>query len=512
MPGQPDTLMASHEVLRRLCPRIATRCVVFVAVAAAVGGCAQRRPIPTVTPEVASPTQPATAPAADPAALIRQGCFTCLERALAAARDQGLPQLAFEAAALLAVREKELGIASRRWRDRAHDLASAANIAVPVLDALDAIPADPRSGARDETLTQRLRAEELGPRWIDAVRSAPVSAEFSTYLVLALTCASDAVSTMTDEDFAAVVPAALRAVPLLQYRLGICGTAHGPVLRQLRAADADFVDADYALGRYAAQVRGYPDLDEALRLLRSAAVAFPGSPAIATSAGDVSQTIEAWTESLSFYDAALALVAHHPDALLGRTIVLSNLNRHQDAIDTATRLIDGGSWFLGQAFYWRAWNWFQLGDYTVARQDADRARTLMVNPGVYLLSGMIDWRLRRLPSAEREFQEALRMDFGQCEAAAFLGGVRNEQGQAPEALAAFKQAVQCNDLNITLRREALARVEGADAPAAYKAREVARHQRAIDQAQRRRTEALNGVTLLQQYLASSPSRSEPRRP
>jgi tetratricopeptide (TPR) repeat protein len=507
--------MASHEVLRRLCPRIATRCVVFVAVASAVGGCAQRRPIPTVTPEVASPTQQAAVPAADPAALIRQGCFTCLERALAAARDQGLPQLAFEAAALLAIRVKELGIVSSGWRDRAHALAGDANIALPVVEALDAIPADARSGARDETLTQtprRLRAAELGPRWIEAVRGAPVSAEFSTYMELALTCASDAFSTMTEDDVAAIVPASLRDIPLLRYRLGICGNAHGPALRELRATAADFVDADYALGRYAAQVRGYPDLDEALRLLRSAATAFPGSPAIATTAGDVSQSIEAWTESLSFYDAALALVALHPDALLGRTIVLSNLNRHQDAIDTATRLIDGGSWFLGQAFYWRAWNWFQLGDYTVARQDADRARTLMVNPGVYLLSGMIDWRLRRLPSAEREFQEALRMDFGQCEAAAFLGGVRNEQGQAPEALAAFKQAVQCNDLNITLRREALARVEGADAPAAYKAREVARHQRAIDQAERRRAEAINGVTLIQQYLASIQSRSQPRRP
>jgi len=507
--------MASHEVLRTVCSRIATRCVVFVALAAIAGGCAQRTAIPTVTPEVTSPTQSSSVPAADPAALIRQGCYACLERALAAARDQGLPQLAFEAAALLAVRVKELGFASSSWRDQAHALAGDANIAVPVLDAIDAIPADPRSGDRDEMLTQtprRLRAAELGPRWIEAVRSAPVSAEFSTYLELALTCASDAIGTMTDDDVAAIVPASLRDIPLLQYRLGVCGNGHGPVLRRLRATHADFVDADYALGRYAAQVRGYPDLDEALRLLRSAAAAFPGSPAIATTAGDVAQTIEAWTESLSFYDAALALVAAHPDALLGRTIALSNLNRHQDAIDAATRLIDGGSWFLGQGFYWRAWNRFQLADYSVARQDADRARTLMVNPGVYLLSGMIDWRLRRLASAEREFEEALRMDFGQCEAAAFLGGVRNEQGQAPGALAAFKQAVQCNDLNITLRREAIARVDGAEATAAYKTREIARHQRAIDQAERRRAEALNGVTLLQQYLASIQSRSEPRRP
>jgi tetratricopeptide (TPR) repeat protein len=293
----------------------------------------------------------------------------------------------------------------------------------------------------------------------------------------------------------------VRDAPLLRYRLGICGSAHGPTLRALRAADSDFVDADYALGRYAVQVRGYPDLDEALRLLRSAASAFPGSPAIAAMGGDVYQMIEAWNEALAAYDAALALVPDHPDALIGRTVGLSNLERHPDAIATATRLIEHGRWFVGQALYWRAWNQFQLGEYPLAREDADRARTIMVNPGVYLLSGMIDWRLRRLESAEREF-----------EAATFLGGVRNELSKAPGALEAFKQAERCYSLTITLRREAIARLEDADATPAHKAREIARHQRAIEQAEKRRAEAMTGIDILQNYLTSSPPRSQSRRP
>jgi tetratricopeptide (TPR) repeat protein len=137
----------------------------------------------------------------------------------------------------------------------------------------------------------------------------------------------------------------------------------------------------------------------------------------------------------------------------------------------------------------------------------------MINPGVYLLSGMIDWRLRRLDSAEREFEEALRMDFGQCEAATFLGGVRNELSKLPPALEAFKQAVRCYELTVTLRREAIARLEAAaDAPASHKAREIARHQRAIEQAEKRRAEAANGVDLLQKYLTSSqaPRQSQSR--
>jgi tetratricopeptide (TPR) repeat protein len=495
---------------RRGRPHLAALLVVLVVLPA----CARRTSIQAPAQEVASTTQaePA-APPIDPLSLIAQGCFACLERALAAARDQGNTQAAFEAAALLVVRTRELGIPGSEWRDQARALGTAAGLPIALLDALDVVPMDPRSRDGEDRASvppRRLEAAELERRRA-AVAAAPVSAAFQAYLDLALTCSSEAYGTMTDEEVARLVPDALRDLPVLRYRLGACSSAHGPTLRALRSADAEYVDADYALGRYVLQVREYPDLDEAMRLLRSAVGAFPRSPSIATTAGDLAQTLEAWDEALALYDTVLALVPRHPDALLGRTIVLSNLSRHHDAIETATLLVDDGAWFLGQAFYWRAWNQFQLQQYLPARQDADRARTLMVNAGVYLLSGMIDWRLRRLPSAEREFEEALRMDFGQCEAAAFLGGVRNEQGQAPAALAAFTQALQCNDLNITLRRTAIARIESADATPAYKAREIARHQRAIDQAERRRAEALNGVTLLQQYLASIPARSEPPR-
>jgi tetratricopeptide (TPR) repeat protein len=308
------------------------------------------------------------------------------------------------------------------------------------------------------------------------------------------------------------VPAGVRDLPLIRYRLGACGQEHGGVLRTLRAGDAEFIDADYALARYAVQLRPYPDLDEAVRLLQSASAAFPQSPAVATTAGDVYQMIEAWAEAQAAYDVALAIVPGHPDALIGRTVSLSHLRQHDQAIATATRLIDGSRWFLGQAFYWRAWNRFQLSDYPAARADADRARTLMIAPAVYVLSGLIDWRLGRRDSAELEFEEALKMDFGQCEAALFLGHVRTERTRPVEAIAAFKQATQCYDLTITVRRELIARLDASDAPPSHKARELGRHQRTIDEAEKRRAEAQNGVDLLQKYLTSTPSQSRSPRP
>src|SRR6185312_3816971 len=111
---------------------------------------------------------------------------------------------------------------------------------------------------------------------------------------------------------------------------------------------------------------------------------------------------------------------------------------------------------VGEAYYWRGWNQLRLEQHEAARGDADRAKTLMSNAAVFVLSGVIEWRLQRLDTAEKEFESAITIDFGECEAALDLGIVRDERRRQPESLAAFKQARQCYDLSIALRREAIA--------------------------------------------------------
>src|SRR5688572_15514598 len=493
-----------------------SRCclILLLAVAAMPTGCAARR---TPPPSAVAPADPVPAvppaPVVDVAALIAQGCFSCLQRALAAAREQNDTPLAFEAALLLALRAKELGLPHDEWTAQARALAAEDAGLRLIVEMADAVPLDVLTGNRDATPSQtprRIRADQRLADWLVALKGDPGSPALRTYVHLALSCASDA--SRKPDEVAADVADAVRDLPLIRYRLGACGNEHSVVLRTLRAADAEFVDADYALARYAVQLRPYPDLDEAVRLLQSASAAFPQSPAIATTAGDVYQMIDAWAEAQAAYDAALALVPNHPDAMIGRTVSLSHLRQHEPAIATATRLIEGSRWFLGQAFYWRAWNQFQLARYPEARADADRARKLLISPAVYVLSGLIEWRLLRRESAEHEFEEALKMDFGQCLAALFLGHVRAERSRPPEAIAAFQQAIQCFDLNISVRRAAVTRLEAGDAPPAHKAREIGRHQTAIEDAEKRRAEAQNGAELLQKFLMStqSPPRS-PRR-
>src|SRR6185503_18730985 len=139
-------------------------------------------------------------------------------------------------------------------------------------------------------------------------------------------------------------------VPLIEYRAGACGSSQAPHLAAVRDAVAEFVDVDFLLGRYALDVPLQPDQEEALRRFTAARAAFPESPAIVASLADLRRDREEWADALEAYDATLMLVPTHRDALLGRVVTLSHLARYDDAIASATRILDLGSWFTGEAY------------------------------------------------------------------------------------------------------------------------------------------------------------------
>jgi tetratricopeptide (TPR) repeat protein len=302
---------------------------------------------------------------------------------------------------------------------------------------------------------------------------------------VSLICAFGTLKETPDSFTGTVVPVA--STPLFQYAVGACDASHSTRLLAVRTSEPDFVDADYPLGRYALEDPVNPDAEESLRRFESASHAFPRSPAITTRIGNVYRLWEDWQPALAAYDTALGVAPHHPEATIGRAISLSRLERSEEAIETATRLIDEGQWLLGEAYYWRGWNQLRLNELQLARADADRARTLMSNSAVMVLSGVIEWRLGRLESAEKDFEGALAIDLGECEAAFDLGVVRDQLGKLVEALAAFKQAGQCYDLSITLRREAIDRIRRGHGSETLKARDSARHERTlVDLLERRR--------------------------
>jgi len=467
------------------------RLVVVSAVAVCLAGCAARR-------QPAAPVASPVPAVEDLAGLIRHGCYRCLERAFAEAQARGAEPQAFEAAALLVLRSKELGLPTEPWLDRARALAARDASSSLYLAIVEAIPPDPLSDDREALLNIRARRSVV--MWREALQTGPASEVFRAYLDVALVCAFGRLA-QNEQSFSGVLDPVAEA-PLYQYRIGICDSTHAARLAALRAGDPDFVEADFALGRYAIEDPINPNQEEGLSRLQSAAAAFPRSPAIATTIGNLYRAWEEWALALGAYDAVTTVSPNHPEGLIGRTISLSHLSRPQEAIDTATRVIAAGQWHLGEAYYWRSWNQLRLLNYPLARSDADRALTLMSNAAVFVLSGVIEWRLQKLETAEREFQQALTIDFGECEAAFDLGIVRDERARPDASLAAFQQARQCYELSIAVRREALAKALTGPGTEVSKARDAARHRRELNDLETRRQEVMRAIEALEKVKSA----------
>jgi tetratricopeptide (TPR) repeat protein len=442
--------------------------------------CAARTPSPPATPPLAFDN------AADE--LIRRGCYQCLAQAFDTAESRGARMQAFEAAALLALRSKELGLPSDAWLERARVFAGTDTTLSLYLEMVDAIPPDRLSENREALFDVRRRNRVRGSfeMWRERLRDGGGSDAFRSYLEVSLICAFGTLKQIPDSFSGLVEP--VTQTPLFQYALGNCDATQRARLSALRTSAPDFVDADYTLGRYALEDPINPDAEESLERFESASRAFPRSPAITTRIGNLYRLWEEWAPALVAFDTALAVAPNHPEATIGRAISLSHLERSDEAIETATRLIDEGQWLLGEAYYWRAWNHLRLDSLQLARADADRARTLMSNAAVMVLSGVIEWRLGRLENAEKDFEAALVIDLGECEATFNLGVVRDQLKKLPEALAAFKQAGQCYDLSIVVRREAIDKIRRGNGTESLKARDSARHERVLTELTERRSE------------------------
>jgi tetratricopeptide (TPR) repeat protein len=445
---------------------------------------------------------PAVDPRVEIDALVRRGCFTCLEEALALADAAGAHDAAFETALLLALRSKELGLPHLSWvaraRERAPDTPPGWR---DYLDMVLSVPSDPFSADRDELLQEAAahrKPREVLETWRGQLAAGPGSPLFRAYLDVSLACGP-----LLYPQRDAAMDAALESfgdVPLMQYRIGVCGRM--PVLADVLEREPALVDAYFELGRAELQ-RDQADYDEALRRFRLAQAAFPSSATLAAAIGMLHQQREEWAEAVAAYEDATALVATHRDALLGLAIGFSHLSRHHDAIAAASRLIQLGFWYAADAYYWRAWNEYRLDDVAAARQDVDRAKALDPSSTTLLLSGMVAWREKRIDVAEAELQAALDRDYGLCEAATYLGGLRAERQRWPESLAAFQHAEQCSALSIAALRKAIAELAATEAGARAHARRIASHERDMTEAERRRAEATRNIGAIQRRLRLS---------
>ena len=441
-------------------------------------------------------------------ALVRAGCYACLRdaEALYSALASRIPSTAEARAGraatvmLLAARARELGIPAPWQAEVDAGLTDAGG--EPRLDAyrrvIEQISPPLRVGTPEALDAQAARAKAARSSFTEAerraltmqARSDPVAAHF---LVL-LACGERTALPVGAVD---ELPAAMRAIPLVAYAAGACSPAYSEALDEVLEREPRFAEARYHRG---VQALGVGALGTADAELAAATAAFPDVPAIHLARGHVHLQLQEYPAALAAFDRVLDARPDQRDGLLGRVQALGHLARHAEAISAAGRLLDLGTWLLGDAYYWRAWNRRQLRQLDAAAQDIDAAKAFLFNADVPKLAGFIAYDRLRFDEARMELETARERNAADCDVAFALGLVHWRRHHAPPAAEAFADAADCAGAAQAAMRERLAEIDRTDLSADRRAALRGRAEQALASAIRH--EGLAAINAARLYASA----------
>lgn len=454
-----------------------------VAAGGALGvACAARGPSPALTADLGRAE-----------AFVRDGCYACLLDALAVYEpylaverpEADVVDGAIDVLVLITLREKELGLPFGEHLERVRALAPRAEPpAVGRLGAADLVelaalvPEEPTGYDPDRvhpafgewrTEVSALRSA-LGP--VDSLRLV------ETYVGLSIDCADRLRRDAIDAD---AIRARFGGVPLIEYRLATCSSPPAAAIGALGAVPR-WPEAEWFEGQRALSVA--QDVVRAREHFARAVSGVPGSPAFLLSLARAEQALEELEPALAHYDELLQIEPRHRSGRLGRVITLTYLERHEEAVADATRLIELGTYLVADAYYWRAWNNYHLGELGPAWTDVEEAAKGQSGSHVHTLAGLIAYARHELDTAKDRFTTA-HLDPTNCDAPWYLGLVHVDQASWDEAAVAFGDATACFQGRAVTESDALARLAASERAPAVQAREAAERKTRIAEAEKR---------------------------
>ena len=469
------------------------RTAVFI-LAVAVSGCAR----PPLAPLATIPPPPTPAQRlASAEALIREGCLDCLVdafgqfdllRTIPSAADVGTAG-AVRSAALIALRQRELGMSDGGYSQRARSLLLGSP-AQPVwlrtvLDILDVLPAGgvTRTPTSDLDL-DRSRALRLNhDAWRDTLRNLAPASEFNAYVWLSFACASEGRDVTLDTIFAPTAP--FTDVPLIAYRRATCRSLGPETMRELFARNPRFIETKYYLGSYDVSllVSGQDKLDEADHLFDDAYAWRPEWPALTQSIANIAMTLEEFERAAVFYDRTLTLEPHAVDALLGKARAQTYTGHSVEAIATLDILLLE-RWFVGDARYWRALNESELERNEEAWSDVELAAKLLVNAEVPKLAGLVAYKRHQLDVSREKFEQSRARNPRDCETGYYLGVVLAEQRAWPRTAEVLREAADCLQGNELAYLKEIDDIRASPDPPERQAKKIARREQYIAKGRR----------------------------
>jgi tetratricopeptide (TPR) repeat protein len=467
------------------------RLMVCLLALVAAPSCAPKPQVVAVVPPGPTPSQRLAS--AD--ALVRAGCLDCLIaaygeydllRTFPFAKDAATAG-AVRTAALVALRERELGMADEGYLQRARDLltsgASLPNWLSTVLNIIDVLPASGAGMTRTPTSDLDLERSRVlrmnSDAWNAKLRElAPVD-ELAAYVWLAFSCGTSETRNLSlDELFE---PAAtFRDTALIGFKRAVCRRVEPAELQALLDRDPRFMEATYYQGLLAL---GQRKLDDADKHFEDAYQWRTQWPTVTQSIANVAMTSEEFERALTFYDRTLAMEPHAVDALLGRVRALTFLGRSVDAIAT-TDLLLAEHWFVGDARYWRALNETELERNDEAWTDIEAAAKLQINAEVPKLAGLIAYRRQQLDVSRAKFEEARMRNPADCETKFYLGVVHAEQRTWARSAEVLVEAGSCLEAAEHAYIDEIAAIRASTDPPERQAKKIARREQYIAKGRR----------------------------
>ncbi|HTL03599.1 MAG TPA: hypothetical protein VL243_15285 [Vicinamibacterales bacterium] len=454
-------------------------CALLLAVAHGASACATAPAKPTVVSRPSLSAADVDARLSEADAMAARGCYLCLREAsgayfnlIAVTDSPVVARRALENELMMAMREVELRLPDSGARERAKGLVrrlqdevrlpSTALGSGKTESAYDLyfgmLEAPTGAGMTVALLRQREEerkalAEQLAVIWPSSALAA------YAYIPLAATIGRG-------DGFKQQAAAIREAYPrnlAVRYRLQTNPSnyddkdALAMLDEEPRFAELRYLRGQRALAR--------TDLVTAHREYSRAFDTLPGSLSIAVSFGSLELTFGRNTQALAIFDGILAREPDH-DAQLGRTMALSSLKRHAEAIAYLDELLKDPSWRPGDKYYWRAWNYLQLGQPQNAYDDANAALKAMVNSNLYQLAGIASYQVTRVPEARADFENSVQMNAGNCDSIRYLGIIDGAERKWPVAVARFTAAASCYARAIAALEEELAKKQ-ADTSGLY---------------------------------------------
>ena len=410
-------------------------------------------------------------------ALVRAGCYACLKDALAiyqrAAATGDAPAAglrAIDTALLLALRERELGLGGGRALELAIDLASRQPVPfdIGVFRSVADVQPWHANGVPEERTDASLgplrKLNTAWPRWREQLEHGAAHDVVRAYYLLSLDCA---IRPILGDAGLEPWKAPPGAPPILKFRAGICPLAFDEeAVGDLLEHDPRFAEAHFFLGQLAFSKGA---LRTAERHLVESLDALPELGAAWVTLGHVYLMMEDIDAASDAYRRAHAAIPGQRQAMLGEAKCLGYLGQHSEAVAILDDMERLGTWYMGETYYWRAWNRHRLKQYDAANDDVAAARSRLPMDGhVDKLAGFIALARNEVPRAEAEFRAAVGHIEGRggsdCDARYYLGSAQVLQRKWADAVPNFEAAEPCYVLTGTALRKRILDIRKSDLP------------------------------------------------